>query len=109
MCGIAGILDLTGRPVSEEDVGRMIASIQHRGPDDLGVWTCGGVGLANARLAILDLSDAGHQPMVSDDGRYVLVYNGELYNYRELAGELRAGGTRVRSRSDTEVVLRAFE
>jgi asparagine synthase (glutamine-hydrolysing) len=109
VCGIAGIVDLAGRPVSEEEVGRMIDSIRHRGPDDHGVWTNGSVGLANTRLAILDLSDAGHQPMLSQDGRYVLVYNGEIYNYREIAAELQSAGMRFRSRSDTEVVLRAFE
>jgi asparagine synthase (glutamine-hydrolysing) len=109
MCGIAGIVDLAGRPVSNEEVGLMIDSIRHRGPDDHGVWTNGSVGLANTRLAILDLSDAGHQPMLSEDGRYVLVYNGEIYNYRELAAELQGTGMRFHSRSDTEVVLRAFE
>jgi asparagine synthase (glutamine-hydrolysing) len=109
VCGIAGILDLRERPVTVEELRAMAASIRHRGPDDSGVWARGHVGLANARLAILDLSPAGHQPMVGDDGRYVLAYNGELYNFRELAAELEAEGHRFRSRGDTEVVLRAFE
>ena len=87
----------------------MVRAIRHRGPDDHGVWTDGSVGLSNARLAILDLSDAGHQPMLGGDGRHVLAYNGELYNFRELAGELERSGHRFRSRSDTEVVLHAFE
>lgn len=109
MCGIAGILDLEGRLVQDEEVARMIGSILHRGPDDSGVWSQGPVGLANARLAILDLSQAGHQPMRSDDGRFVLVYNGELYNFRALAAELERLGHEFRSTSDTEVVLHAFE
>jgi asparagine synthase (glutamine-hydrolysing) len=109
MCGIAGILDLRERPVRDGDVRAMIESIRHRGPDDDGVWTTRNVGLANARLAILDLTEAGHQPMVGDGGRCVLAYNGELYNFRELASQLESAGHRFRSRSDTEVVLRAYE
>jgi asparagine synthase (glutamine-hydrolysing) len=109
MCGIAGIRDLVGRPVAAEEIERMVASISHRGPDDAGVWTGEGIGLGNRRLAILDLSDAAHQPMSSDDKNLTLVYNGELYNFRELAAELRGRGHRFRGTGDTEVVLRAFE
>ena len=109
MCGIAGILDRTGAPVDIAELVRMSRTIAHRGPDDDGHYARGEVGLANRRLAILDLSPGGHQPMRSDDGSLVLVYNGELYNYRELARELEARGRRFSSRSDTEVVLRAFE
>jgi asparagine synthase (glutamine-hydrolysing) len=109
MCGIAGILDLEGHVVARDEVSSMIRSIQHRGPDDSGVHVGHAIGLANARLAIIDLSDAGHQPMHSDDESLVLVYNGELYNFREIAAELESRGHRFHSRSDTEVVLRAFE
>ncbi len=109
MCGIAGILDLRGEPVAQSEIDAMAASIAHRGPDDRGTFVRGPVGLASDRLAILDVSDAGHQPMTSEDGRYVLVYNGELYNFRELAPELEARGRSFRSRGDTEVVLRACE
>jgi asparagine synthase (glutamine-hydrolysing) len=109
MCGIAGILDLRAEPVAEVDVEPMVAALAHRGPDDRGVVARGPVGLGNTRLAIIDVSEAGHQPMTSDDGRYVLVYNGELYNFRELANELAARGRRFHSRTDTEVVLRAWE
>jgi asparagine synthase (glutamine-hydrolysing) len=109
MCGVAGILDLRGHRVAEDELDRMVAAIRHRGPDDRGVWAGDNVGLTNARLAILDLSSAGHQPMASDDGQIVLVYNGELYNFRELAAELEGRGCRFHSRSDTEVVLRAYE
>ena len=109
MCGVAGILDLGGGPVAAADVEPMVAALAHRGPDDRGVVARGSVGLGNTRLAIIDVSEAGHQPMASDDGRFVLVYNGELYNFRELANELAARGHRFQSRTDTEVVLRAWE
>jgi asparagine synthase (glutamine-hydrolysing) len=109
MCGIAGILDFRGRPVLDEELRKVVAAIRHRGPDDAGVWTRENVGLGNARLAILDLSAAGHQPMLSDDGQTALVYNGELYNFRELSSQLERAGCVFRSRSDTEVVLRAYE
>ena len=109
MCGIAGILDRRGAPVSAAELERMSASLAHRGPDGGGHYVQGSVGLASTRLAIIDLTPAGHQPMRSEDGATVLAYNGELYNYRALARELEARGRRVRSRSDTEVVLRAYE
>jgi asparagine synthase (glutamine-hydrolysing) len=109
MCGIAGIVDLRGEVVHQGEIDAMAVTIAHRGPDDSGTFVMGSVGLANNRLAILDVSDAGHQPMASDDGRYVLVYNGELYNFRELARELGARGHVFRSRGDTEVVLRAWQ
>jgi asparagine synthase (glutamine-hydrolysing) len=109
MCGIAGVCDLADRPADAALVRRMIDAVRHRGPDDNGVWAAGPVGLANARLSILDLSDAGHQPMHTEDGATTLVYNGELYNYRELASELERLGHRFNSRSDTEVVLRSYE
>jgi asparagine synthase (glutamine-hydrolysing) len=108
MCGIAGIFDRRGQPVEREELERVVRAIRHRGPDDFGVWTEKGVGLTNARLAIIDLSAGGHQPMVDETGAVVLVYNGELYNYRELAVELEALGHTFRSRSDTEVVLHAY-
>ena len=107
MCGIAGIFDRRGRAVPLDVLERMSRTIAHRGPDDDGHFAAEEIGLANRRLAILDLSPAGHQPMRSGD--LVLVYNGELYNFRELAAELEAKGHRFASRADTEVVLRAFE
>src|SRR5215212_4737763 len=108
MCGIAGVWDSDGQRVDEERLRAVAHSIRHRGPDDAGWYTSDGVGLVNVRLAILDVTDAAHQPMASDDGRFVLVYNGELYNFRELRTELEALGHRFRSSGDTEVVLRAF-
>jgi asparagine synthase (glutamine-hydrolysing) len=107
MCGIAGILDLGGGPVTRDELELMADSIAHRGPDDRGCVTAGPAGLAATRLAILDLSEAGHQPM--HEGPLALVYNGELYNFRELAAELEAKGHRFVSRTDTEVVLRAWQ
>jgi len=110
MCGICGIVDVYRE--GQVDPGvliRMRDSLLHRGPDDAGVHTSPGVGLASRRLAILDLSPRGHMPMVSDDGRYVIVYNGEIYNYRELRAPLAARGVRFQSGTDTEVLLRLFE
>jgi asparagine synthase (glutamine-hydrolysing) len=108
MCGIAGVWDPDGVRVEEERLRAVARSIRHRGPDDAGSYTSDGVGLVAVRLAVLDVTDAAHQPMASDDGRHVLVYNGELYNFRELKAELEALGHQFRSRGDTEVVLRAF-
>jgi len=107
MCGIAGVLELDGAPVSRVRLQAMADSLAHRGPDGEGLFTDGDLGFAHRRLAIIDLSPGGRQPMQTDDGRYVITYNGELYNYRELAAELQSLGRRFRSRSDTEVVLAA--
>jgi asparagine synthase (glutamine-hydrolysing) len=113
MCGIAGILTTAGYGgrALEEHGRRMIAPIAHRGPDDSGVWADerAGVALGFRRLAILDLSPHGHQPMWSPSGRFVAVFNGEVYNFTELRRELAACGFRFRGRSDTEVVLAAFD
>ena len=107
MCGIAGIAR-QGAAVPEATLWRMADSLRHRGPDDSGVYADGGLGLAHTRLAILDLSPNGRQPMASADGRFVLAYNGEAYNYRDLRRELAASGHRFRGESDTEVVLAAL-
>src|SRR5260370_32369111 len=117
MCGIAGFLDATPRDSSEHlraTATRMGDTLQHRGPDDAGVWVdaAAGIALAHRRLSILDLSPAGHQPMESPSGRYVIVYNGEIYNSLELRDELKeeAGGyLRLRGHSDTEGLLLAIE
>ncbi|HET6762444.1 MAG TPA: asparagine synthase (glutamine-hydrolyzing) [Longimicrobiaceae bacterium] len=110
MCGVAGWLRAGTAPPEETRcaVQRMTECLAHRGPDDAGVYQDGPVVLGHRRLSILDLSDAGHQPMRGADGRYVMVYNGEVYNFRALADELRALGCTFHSGSDTEVILAAF-
>lgn len=108
MCGIAGLVHLDRKPVSPAVLRRMTDAIAHRGPDGEGHWIDEGIGLGHRRLAIIDLSPAGHQPMVSADHRFVLSYNGEIYNFRELRGELEAKGYWFRSQTDSEVLLYAF-
>ena len=108
MCGIAGLININGNSVSPAILRRMTDAIAHRGPDGEGQWIEGNVGLGHRRLAIIDLSPAGHQPMISLDHRYVLSYNGEIYNYRELRAELEAIGCWFRSNTDSEVVLNAL-
>lgn len=108
MCGIAGFIQLDGAPASPALVKVMTDAIAHRGPDGEGQWVEGGVGLGHRRLAIIDLSPLAHQPMVSVEHRYVLTYNGEIYNYRELRKELEGAGYWFRSHSDTEVLLAAL-
>ena len=108
MCGIAGILNFNGYPVSPEILRRMTNALAHRGPDGEGIYTDGAMGLGHRRLAIIDLSSGGHQPMLTPDNRYVLSYNGELYNFKELRIELRRLGHKFSSNSDSEVVLHSF-
>ncbi len=108
MCGIAGIINLDGASVAPPILQRMTDAIAHRGPDGEGHWIEGNVGLGHRRLAIIDLSPAGHQPMVSADHRYMLSYNGEVYNFRELRKELETKGYWFRSKTDSEVVLNAL-
>lgn len=110
MCGLAGVLDLRRRePVPEAVVRAMTAELAHRGPDDEGVYLKGNLALGHRRLAVIDLTPAGHQPMLSADGRLALVYNGTIYNYRELSAELKAAGHRFASRCDTEVLIHGWE
>jgi len=108
MCGVTGLIHLEGTPVSPVVLQKMTDSIAHRGPDSEGHWIEDNVGLAHRRLAIIDPSPAGHQPMESSDHRFVLSYNGEIYNFRELRRELEAEGYRFRSDTDSEVVLNAL-
>ena len=113
MCGITGFLK-RGSNLSTNELFRtctdMNIQLSPRGPDDEGIWTDAevGIGLGHRRLSIIDLSPAGHQPMTSADGRFVVVYNGEVYNHNELRSELESRGTRFRGSSDTEVMLEAF-
>ncbi len=108
MCGIVGCLDLSGREVEAKLVKKMTAALRHRGPDGQGCWLGDSIGLGHTRLAIVDLSSRAAQPMHSADHRYVLTYNGEIYNFRELRKELRALGHEFHSCGDTEVLLKAL-
>lgn len=108
MCGISGLIG--ARPVSPAAVAAMTALQAHRGPDDSGAWASadGRVALGHRRLAVIDPTPAGHQPMLSADGRHVLLFNGEIYNHLEIAARLGAEGVRLRSHCDTEVLLEAL-
>lgn len=109
MCGIVALLDAKGLRPADRLIERMTACVAHRGPDDVGHFVDGAVALGHRRLSIIDLTSGGHQPMATPQGRSVIVYNGELFNYLELRDELRASGRAFKTRSDTEVVLAAYE
>ena len=108
MCGICGVLNFDGRKVSSVLLKKMTDSIAHRGPDGEGLYQSKGLGFGHRRLAIVDLSPLGHQPMVSQDNRYALTYNGEIYNFRESRSELISKGYSFLSQTDSEVVLHAW-
>jgi asparagine synthase (glutamine-hydrolysing) len=109
MCGICGIFNLDGEPVARRSIESMTDALAHRGPDDEGHYIDRNIALGHRRLAVLDLTPAGHQPMSSQDGTIVVVYNGEIYNHLELKAELEALGYQFRSRTDTEVLLTGYE
>jgi asparagine synthase (glutamine-hydrolysing) len=108
MCGIAGIFHRDGAPASITTLTAMTDIIAHRGPDGQGHYCDGPIGLGHRRLSIIDLTDAARQPMETPDGRFVLTYNGEIYNFKELKVELSARGHRFNSTGDSEVLLHAF-
>lgn len=111
MCGIVGALQFNNADFDWQDtLLRMASALTHRGPDDSGVWfdAEAGIGLTQRRLSIVDLSPEGHQPMLSADGRYIVTFNGEIYNFRKLRAELETLGHRFRGHSDTEVMLAAI-
>lgn len=105
MCGIAGILRPDRAPIDSRALGLALDRIAHRGPDGRGLWTEPGIGLGHVRLAILDLSERATQPMQSKDGRFVLTYNGEIFNFRELQPDLERRGVRLESTGDTQVLV----
>jgi asparagine synthase (glutamine-hydrolysing) len=108
MCGIVGMMAFRGQKADPRMIQQMTLTLRHRGPDDGAVYVSDHTGLGFRRLAILDLSQAAQQPMVSDDGNIVLVFNGEIFNYVELRHELEERGHTFRSSGDTEVLLRAY-
>jgi asparagine synthase (glutamine-hydrolysing) len=108
MCGIFGIINLDGAPVDAQDVRAMSAVTRHRGPDDVGLHEDGACVIGMNRLSIIDLA-GGHQPIANEDGSAWVVCNGEIYNFRELTAELRARGHHFRTRSDSEILLHAYE
>ncbi len=109
MCGIVGDINLNNQAIDKKDIQKMMKKIEHRGPDDSGVFIEDSVGLGFVRLSIIDISMGGHQPMISSNNRFVIIFNGEVYNYIELREELKKRGYRFRSNSDTEVVLNSYQ
>lgn len=108
MCGVVGVVRWDGVPVERDQIRRMADAVAHRGPDGEGHWLSERAGIGHRRLTVIDLTDAAHQPMVSRDGRFILSYNGEIYNFRELRNVLEKLGYRFSSSGDTEVVLCAL-
>ena len=108
MCGICGIINFSGKPAEECTILNMMQTMKHRGPDDEGIFIDSNVGLGFVRLSIIDLSPTGHQPMFDITGRYVIVFNGEIYNYLELREDLGKKGYKFRSSTDTEVLLYSY-
>lgn len=108
MCGIAGIFNFNNQPVAHSQIQAMTNAISHRGPDGEGQYIDGNLGLGHRRLAIIDLSSAGHQPMATKNDRFVITYNGEIYNFKELRIKLESLGHQFHSQTDTEVVLNAY-
>jgi len=108
MCGIVGIKYSGNDLINQDILRRSTDKLVNRGPNDHGTWFEGEVGLGHRRLSILDLSPAGHQPMLSKDGRYVIVYNGEIYNYRKIREEIEPVNRGWQSNSDTEVIIAAY-
>ena len=109
MCGIAGIFNSDEEPISPVILRKMTDAIAHRGPDGEGFYNDGFIGFGHRRLAIIDLSPAGHQPMISQDGQTIITYNGEIYNFQEIRAQLETLGYQFHSRTDSEVVLNAWQ
>jgi len=110
MCGIAGKFRFDGKKqVTAGEITAMTSALAHRGPDDEGVFCDGTVGLGHRRLSVIDLSPSGHQPMSDAEGRYWIVFNGEIYNFLQLRNRLEAQGAKFRSKTDTEVILHLYK
>src|SRR5690349_1108286 len=106
MCGIVGIIRNEN---NRNSIKQALERMKHRGPDDRGFWDDGKCFFGHLRLAILDLSPKGHQPMLSHDGRYVMIYNGEVYNFHDVRTKLEKAGERFESNGDTEVIIEAYK
>ena len=110
MCGINGILNLqTQKKVDERILTKMRDALEHRGPDDKGIFLENNIGFGHRRLSILDTSSAGHQPFLSENGRFVMVFNGEIYNFKDFYSELKANGYIQKTHSDTEILIQLFQ
>lgn len=109
MSGITGIINLNQKSINQKDIKKMTDAIKHRGPDEEGYFIDNNLGLGHRRLAIIDLSKAGHQPMNNKDGSLWIVHNGEVYNYLELRKELENRGYKFKSSTDTEIILYAYQ
>ena len=109
MCGVCGVVSMDGEPVEPGLLQPMMDELVHRGPDDSGQYADARVGFGHRRLSIIDLTEAGRQPMTNEDGTCVLVFNGEIYNFKELRSQLESRGHRFRSRTDTEAIVHAYE
>src|SRR6476469_4260910 len=108
MCGICGIVEVGGRPVSEAALSAMTRALAHRGPDGEATYVSGHVGFGHRRLSIIDLP-GGAQPIANEDGSVVVIFNGEVFNYRELTEGLTSRGHVFRTRSDTETIVHLYE
>ena len=109
MCGISGITNFNKElEVENSSIKEMMKLMKHRGPDDNGFFEKKNIGFGFVRLSIIDLSDAGHQPMFDKSGRFMIIHNGEVYNYVELKNELLSKGYIFKSNTDTEVILYSF-
>jgi asparagine synthase (glutamine-hydrolysing) len=109
MCGINGIFHYDYKKVNEEQLIKMRNALEHRGPDDAGIFIDKNIGLGHRRLSIIDTSSAGHQPFFSENGRYVLIFNGEIYNYKSFYTEIKNKGFTLKTGTDTEVLLKLYE
>src|SRR5262249_49304309 len=109
MCGIAGIVQTDGGAPSRAALRRMADALRHRGPDAEGFWSDGPAALAHRRLSIIDLSEAGRQPLANEDGTVWITFNGEVYTFQQLRTELEGLGHRFRTRTDTEAIVHAYE
>jgi Asparagine synthase (glutamine-hydrolyzing) len=108
MCGICGIVNFDGQPVSDNSISKMMQLIKHRGPNDEGKYVEENLGMGFVRLSIIDLSSKGHQPMLDKSGRYSITHNGEVYNYLEIKNTLLKKGYTFKSGTDTEVILNSY-